>query len=127
MFENKIIPYFPELSSKLGSITAAILYAELMSCFFETKNKAFSKFLKPCNHKEYEVGKSWVEELGMSETEFRTAFQKIGIAYKSKKEFENAADKFVDKNGEEKYFCSYIDRIERKTYYLRNPKLTTVK
>lgn len=119
-FANTVIPYYPTLSVKFGSVTAAILYRQLVYWFKKMEYKPFYKFLKPCEHGAYKTGESWTEELGMTETEFRTAFQKIGIAYKSKKEFDKTENKFIDNKGEEKYFCSYIDRLERKTYYFMN-------
>lgn len=122
-FANTVIPYYPALSVKLGSVTSAILYRQLLYWFKKMEYKPFYKFLKPCEHGSYKTGESWTEELSMTETEFRTAFQKIGIAYKSKKDFDNAENKFVDDKGEEKYFCSYIDRLERKTYYFMNNEL----
>lgn len=118
LFSRDFIPYYPKLSSKFGSVTSAILFAKLEHLFAENSNEPFHKFLKPCEHKEYEKGESWIEELGMTETEFRTAFSKIGVAYKSKKEFDNSDDKFQGK-----CYCSYIDRIERKTYYFINKSL----
>lgn len=117
-FANTVIPYYPALSVKLGSVTSAILLRQLEYWFRKMEYRPFYKFLKPCEHRSYKTGESWTEELGMSEAEFRTAFTKIGIVYKSKKEFDNSQDKFQGK-----YYCSYIDRLERKTYYFRNHEL----
>lgn len=117
-FANTVIPYYPVLSSKFGSVTSAILYRQLLYWFKKMEYKPFYKFLKPCEHGAYKTGESWTEELSMTETEFRTAFSKIGVAYKSKKEFDNSDDKFQGK-----CYCSYIDRIERKTYYFINKSL----
>lgn len=47
--------------------------------------------------------------------EFRTAFDKIGIRYKSKSEFDKATDKFQGM-----FYCSYVDRRSNLTYYFRN-------
>ena len=117
-FANTVIPYYPALSVKLGSVTSAILLRQLEYWFKKMEYRPFYKFLKPCEHGSYKAGESWTEELGMSEAEFRTAFTKIGVVYKSKKEFYNSEDKFQGK-----YYCSYIDRLERKTYYFRNHEL----
>ncbi|MDF2614078.1 MAG: hypothetical protein K0S71_1864 [Clostridia bacterium] len=62
-------------------------------------------------------GDNWSEELGFSPTEFRTAFAKIGIVYRSKKAFKASSDLFKGK-----YYASYYDRIKGLTYYLRNDK-----
>lgn len=109
------IPYYPELGKKLGGITPAILMRQLEYWFDKNKYKNFYKFLEPCDNGSYKNGDSWVEEIGISKAEFRNAFSKIGIVYKSKKEFKEAEDKFQGKP-----YCSYIDRMERRTYYIRN-------
>lgn len=109
------IPYYPELGKKLGGITPAILMRQLEYWFDKNGYKNFYKFLEPCNNGSYKDGDSWVEEIGISKAEFRNAFSKIGIVYKSKKEFKEAEDKFQGKP-----YCSYIDRMERRTYYVRN-------
>lgn len=109
------IPYYPELGKKLGGITPAILMRQLEYWFDKNGYKNFYKFLEPCDNGSYKDGDSWVEEIGISKAEFRNAFSKIGIVYKSKKEFKEAEDKFQGKP-----YCSYIDRMERRTYYIRN-------
>lgn len=114
----QVIPYYPELGKELGSITSAILMRQLEYWFDKTGNKGFYKFLEPCDNPCYKNGDSWVEELGMTKSEFRTAFSKIGIVYKSKNEFDESEDKFQNK-----FYCSYYNRLERKTYYFRNNNL----
>lgn len=109
------IPYYPELGKKLGGITPAILMRQLEYWFDKNKYKNFYKFLEPCDNGSYKDGDSWIEEIGISKAEFRNAFSKIGVVYKSKKEFKEAEDKFKGKP-----YCSYIDRMERRTYYIRN-------
>lgn len=109
------IPYYPELGKKLGGITPAILMRQLEYWFDKNKYKNFYKFLEPCDNGSYKDGDSWIEEIGISKAEFRNAFSKIGVVYKSKKEFKEAEDKFQGKP-----YCSYIDRMERRTYYVRN-------
>ena len=54
----------------------------------------------------------------MSKDEFRTAFDKIGMRYKSKSEFDQAVDKFQGR-----FYCSYVDRRSNLTYYFRNHEL----
>lgn len=112
------IPYYPELGKITGGISSAILMTQLEYWFNKMNNKPFYKFLEACDHASYKEGESWVEELGMSKDEFRLAFSKIGTTYKSKKEFDKSEDKFQGK-----FYCSYIDRIERRTYYFRNSLL----
>ncbi len=86
--------------------------------WFEGYPEGFYKFLEPSDHPAYKNGDSWTEELGMSRHEFRTAFDKIGIRYKSKSDFDQAVDKFQGL-----FYCSYVDRRSNLTYYFRNHDL----
>jgi hypothetical protein len=110
-----VIPYVKELRPYAKSITSCILMQQLDYWFTRHPN-GFYKFLEPCtDHKEYRVGDSWFEELAISPTEFRTAFDYIGTRYSSKSEFSKAVDKFKGK-----LYCSYVDKVKRLTYYFRN-------
>lgn len=111
------IPYVRELQPLTGSVAGCILMQQL-DYWFEHYQDGFWKFLQPCDHPSYKEGKSWCEDLGMSDDEFRTAFDKIGIRYKSKAAFDAAEDKFQGK-----YYCSYHDRRRNLTYYFRNHDL----
>lgn len=114
-----IIPYIKALRQLPSVKTAsdAILLQQLDYWSLRYPD-GFYKFLAPCDHENYKEGDSWTEELAFSSDEFRTAFSHIGIAYKSKKQFNEESDKFKGK-----YYCSYYDRISRKTYYIRNDEL----
>ena len=83
----KKICYYPELVTITESITAALMMSQLEFWFKVREGKSFYKFLEPCEHEFYKVGDSWQEELGMSSSEIRSAFKKIGVPYKSKKAF----------------------------------------
>ena len=111
------IPYVKELQPLTGSVSGCILMQQL-DYWFERHPTGFWKFLEPSTHQKYRAGDSWVEELGMSHDEFRTAFDRIGIRYKSKSLFDQAADKFQGK-----FYCSYLDRRDNLTFYFRNHKL----
>lgn len=110
------IPYIKELRRLrlVKSISACVLMQQL-DYWFGKYPGGFYKFLEPCNHAAYKPGKSWTEELEITVDEFRGAFDQIGVRYKSKKEFDEAADKFAGK-----YYRSYYDKISRLTYYFRN-------
>lgn len=110
--------YCPELNGVTGGINATILMMQLEYWFKRTESGRFYKFLEPCEDVNYRVGDSWVEELGFTKAEFRSAFGKIGKVYKSKKEYDGSMDKF-----EGKFYLSYYDRVRRLTYYLRNDRL----
>ena len=114
MSNLKTIYYYPELREEVGSINAVIIMGYLESCFSE-RGQVFYKFMEPCNHRDYIKGQSFVEELGMTAAEFRTAFKYIGVVYKSKKAFELSKDKFQGK-----MYLSYYDRMSKLTYYMRN-------
>lgn len=111
----KTICYYPELVQITGSINAALMMAQLEFWFKVTGNKPFYKFLEPCGHELYKEGDSWAEELGMTGSEVRTAFKRIGTIYKSKRAFTESQDIFKGKP-----YASYYDRIRKTTYYLRN-------
>jgi len=118
------IPYIKEIRPVTGSISGAILMQQLEWWFHHSKGSKFYKFLEPPEkeNRYYKEGDSWTEELGFSDDEFRTAFKYIGIRYSSKKEYDNAPNKFS--NGKREFFyCSYFDKIERLTYYERNNKM----
>lgn len=111
----KKVCYYPELVMITESITAALMMSQLEFWFKTREGKSFYKFLEPCEHERYKEGDSWQEELGMSSSEIRSAFKKIGMPYKSKKAFKEAEDIFKGK-----YYASYFDRIRKVTYYFRN-------
>lgn len=91
--------------------------------WFDRSGDGFYKFLEPCQHAAYREGDSWVEELGFSSEEFRTAFDKIGIRYKSRTQHGKAiATKqlFIKEDGTTAMYCSYFDKIKGMTFYYRN-------
>ncbi|WP_069998577.1 hypothetical protein [Cellulosilyticum sp. I15G10I2] len=111
----KHLKYYPELNQVTGSVNATIVLLQLEYWFEKCKGNKFYKFLECCEHEKYRQGDSWTEELGFTKNEFRTAFAKIGKAYKSKRAFNESQDIF-----EGKYYASYYDRIKGLTYYIRN-------
>ena len=116
---RRSIPYRPFLRPYCKSAAGCLLYEQLE--FWSAKYPdGFYKFMtKPTSpHRLYKEGDSFEEEIGFSPDEFRTAFDNIGVRYKSKTEFNNAPDKFQGK-----YYCSYTDKIERVTWYYRNHSL----
>lgn len=119
---SRAIPYYPELNSITGSVTASLLMVQLEYWFSKTSGKAFYKFLESCEHESYTLGDSWVEEIGFSKKEFKNAFSKIGITYESKKAYAAAEDKF-----EGMYYLSYRDRVKGLTFYMRNNELIDAK
>ena len=120
LFRNNV-PYIKELRQLSGSVTASILMQQL-DYWFEKKPGGFYKFLEPCENNElYKTGDSWTEELGFSKYEFKTAFEKIGVAYKSKNEFKKAMEKGDPFQG--KFYCCYVDKMKYITVYYRNHEL----
>ena len=120
---RKTISYHPEFRKLplVKSVTSALLLQQLD--FWFERYESFWKFTAPArNHKLYKEGDSWIEELGFSKDEFRTAFANIGVMHKSKSAFMNAEEKFVC-DGQEYYYASYIDRQHNLTYYFRNDAL----
>lgn len=118
---RNIIPYIRELRPLAGSVTAAILWQQL-DYWFAKHPDGFYKFLEPCDHAAYhpDRGESWIEELGFSKDEFRTAFDKIGVRHSTKTQYLKAADHSFEKNGKVYFFCSYHDNKTGLTWYFRN-------
>lgn len=109
------IPYVKEIMPLAGSVTGCILMQQL-DYWFERYPDGFYKFQDAApGHPQYEDGKSWTEELGFTLTEFRGAFDRIGVRHKSKSDWTNAADKFQGK-----FYCCYTDRRAGLTFYFRN-------
>jgi hypothetical protein len=126
---KKVIIYNKDLNYLTESVTASILMQQLdyWIDWCEQEKSAnrrqpgyeeLYKFLEPCSNRKYKEGESWVEELGFTVTEFRSAFDKIGIRYKSKKEYSQHDDPFQNK-----FYCSYHDKIKGVTFYFRNHEL----
>lgn len=113
-----VIPYVKEIRPLAKSVAGCIVMQQL-DFWFARYPGGFYKFLEPCNTEGYVEGDSWTEELGMSADEFRTAFDKIGKRHTSKSLFMVADDKF-----EGKFYCSYHDKKEGKTFYFRNHEKT---
>lgn len=111
------VPYLPALRNTTGSVTATILMQQL-EFYFHSFPEGFYKFLEPCDHPSYRQGDSWIECLSFTKDEFRAAFDKIGVRYKSRTEFENSPEPFGGK-----FYASYFDRLRGLTIYLRNDRL----
>lgn len=115
---RRLIPYSPELKKFVGSTNACILMQQL-DYYFEGKPHGFYKFIEPSEHPSYRIGDSWHEVLGFTAKEFGNAFERIGIRYKSKSEFDAAEDKFAGH-----FYCCYVDRRNGNlTWYFRNDQL----
>jgi len=114
------VKYNPALRAECGSQNAVLLFDRL-EYWFKRKKNEFYKFIEPCEHPCYREGDSWSEELLFSKKVFRTAFDKIGIRYKSKTEFEKESDPFKGK-----LFAYYQDRQTKKTIFVRNNYLVTL-
>lgn len=112
------IPYIKEFKPLAKTIVGCILMQQL-DYWFGKMPKGYYKFLSPCpNNNNYKEGDSWEEEINISPDEFRTAFDKFAIRYKSKAEFLMQEDKFQGK-----FYCSYFDKIKGLTFYFRNDRI----
>lgn len=117
-FTQRRIPYLPELKQRCGSVCASILMQQL-EYWFAQRPDGFYKFLEPCAHEDYKPQDSWTEELHFSLREFRGAFDKIGVRYKSKKQLKTVLASDQDPF-EGRFYLSYIDVRSGHTFYLRN-------
>lgn len=75
---HKVILYRPEFNQVTGSVTASILFNQVIFWASQSKGEPFYKFLQPCGHDLYREGDSWCEELGFSYKELSGAIAKIG-------------------------------------------------
>lgn len=75
--DKKLIVYRKELNKITGSVTATILLQQLIFHASHNKYEPFYKFIEPCNNELYKDGDSWIEELGFTVHEFRTAYKKL--------------------------------------------------
>jgi hypothetical protein len=120
------IPYIKELRPYAKSVAGCIVMQQL-DYWFDKQGNSFYKFMEPCKHQLYKEGDSWCEELGVSAEEFVTAFEKIGIRYRTKTAFEGAEKVFLRANtaGEEEevLYCCYSDKRTGLTHYFRNDQL----
>jgi hypothetical protein len=116
---SEAIPYIPGLRQQTGSVVATILMMQLEYRFAKYP-EGFYKFLEPPQngHQDYKIGDSWVEELAFSKEEFRTGFDKIGVRYNSKTQYDEAKSSGSEFGSS--YYCSYVDRRSGLTFYFRN-------
>lgn len=108
------IKFYPKIKSTVGCEKATLILGRL-EYWFERYTSGFYKFIEPCSHPLYREGDSWVEEIGFSRKVFTKAFDLIGVRYKSKSAFMQAADKFQGK-----LYASYHDRKTNQNYFVRN-------
>ncbi|MBT4124265.1 MAG: hypothetical protein HN981_04375 [Candidatus Pacebacteria bacterium] len=107
---GRIIPYKKELNKITGSIGGSIFLKQLM--YWDEKNNGkFYKFLEPCNHKLYQPGDSWTEDLGLSAKVIRKVIKKIG--------FKRGAGVSNQIKKENSLFDYYTDK-DRVTFYILN-------
>ena len=85
-FSQRKIAYMPALNPFTGGPEATLACIQL-DWRFSTHPSGYYKFLEPCKHPLYKNGDSWTEELGFTKHGFKTAFNKIGVRYKSRSEF----------------------------------------
>jgi hypothetical protein len=116
--------YLVESNKYFRSYKIAIVFEEIEKWFFwSRKNRqrqsgytTFWKFMNPAKkHKAYKKGDSWQEATGLERRAFNRAFEKIGIRYRSKTSFMDAADKFQGKP-----FACYFDRKSAQMTFVRN-------
>lgn len=127
-FFKDSVPYYFGLREIAKSVTGAIVMGQL-EYWFERYPDGFYKFLEPAKKNTlYKPGQSWKEELNISAEEFKTAFDKIGIRYATKSNFEDTPpdDRFFKSPEEDYLYCSYCDKREGTTTYLRNPKVDRI-
>ncbi len=126
--DKDLIIYRPILRQICDSVTASILFSQLIYWLKKYPDGFFKTIQNDSEN-------SWCNELGFSYAEFVNAFDKIGVRYKSKKEYNNAENKFNKiviekdenkneiKTEKEFMFCCYSNRLEYRTHFHWNLKL----
>ncbi|MFX0133806.1 MAG: hypothetical protein ACFFDN_09185 [Candidatus Hodarchaeota archaeon] len=113
--DKNIIIYRPILRQICESVTASILFSQLIYWFNKYPDGYFKNI-------QQDNPDSWCNELGFSYTEFKNAFDKIGIRYISKTKFKKAKNPFI-KDNKEYMFCCYNDRMSYQVYFFWNYEL----
>lgn len=75
--DQNVVPYRRELNALTGGVIPTLLLQQFIFLWKQNKRRAFYKFIAPCEHRDYRVGDSWSEELGISDYQFRSAFKKL--------------------------------------------------
>lgn len=75
--DKNIIPYRKELNKITGGVIPTILLQQFLYWWNNMEQKAFYKFITPCEHKEYKAGDSWCEELGITKYQFKSAYKTL--------------------------------------------------
>lgn len=111
--DRRSVSYRPRLNALTGSVTATILFQQILYWWDKNNQQPFYKFAAPCDHPDYKEGDSWQEELGFSRKELETARE--GIAKK------------VNRNTKAEVFpqtlIAYWTNSDRRTYYEVNEEL----
>jgi hypothetical protein len=76
--DSYTISYRPAFARLAGSVTAGILLQQVFYRWTRHGREPFYKFKEPCQHKDYQPGDSWCEELAFTRREFDGANSEIG-------------------------------------------------
>lgn len=116
------IPVIQELRKipSVSDLTTGLVMQEVEYHFYRQPAGYFMFYAPHYGHPDYRLYESWSERLGISSSDFKVEFDKIGVRYGSRREFDSAqGDKF-----DGKFYCSIYDRNRRQALYLRNHELT---
>ena len=115
--DHRMIAYRPEWVSFTGSVTAAILLAQIVHHSRNKNGEPFYKFIEPCSHQLYRPGDSWVEELGFTPEMVALALKKIAVKISKDDPATNYPEALV----------WYYTNVSRVTYYKLNaPRMAEV-
>lgn len=112
---NRYIKVDLKVRNHFGCNDKAMLFSAL-AYWSGKKPEGFWKFKRPCKHRLYKKGDSWLEEIGVKhKAAFDRMFSEIVQVYKSKSEYLKVEDKFQGK-----MFVSYFERKTNLTHYVAN-------
>lgn len=105
----------PHVSKIIGSVTASVFLQQVIFRWMNKGRRPFYKFNKPCKHVLYKPFDSWVEELGMGETEFETSRDIVATRVKRLSEVKELLT-----SNEVKHCIIYITVNNVTTYYVNS-------
>lgn len=76
LFNQTAIPYNPKLNDLTDNTLGSILFQQILYWYGKSR-QPFYKFMAPCEHRLYQEGDSWLEELRWKRSEFETARDSI--------------------------------------------------
>lgn len=79
--------YYPILNPWTGSVNGTLFLLQALY-WFEKEKEPFYKFQKPSSHILYKPGDSWTEELGLTNSQFKSVLKAVGTKLKRGEQYD---------------------------------------